>query len=299
MLPLGTLVLGQRATRLSADEQITVMTLWSIARSPLMHGGDLTKTDDFTLSLLTNDEVLAVNQRSSGNRPLSDHDGLIAWTALDPSSGDHYLAVFNARDRVRLDESNARQPAVILTGAPGSVATIDTDLAGSRRLFLVAMPVSEADGFVPVLWQAPRFVFADGSERRLSAFPWVTADAQWDSAALTQTTDGTDQLRAQAAAAIEYAIPAGAVRFRATARIEKPKEGEPAGRVRLLTVVGTPANEDQRPGLPVEVPLAELGLTGEVKVRDLWTHADLGPARGTFRPVVPFHGARLFRLSSR
>ena len=67
MLPLGVLACGSRSTRLSPDEQITLMTLWCIARSPLMHGGDMTKMDDFTLSLLTNDEVLAVNQRSSGN----------------------------------------------------------------------------------------------------------------------------------------------------------------------------------------------------------------------------------------
>ena len=91
--------LGTRKTRFTADEQFTVMTLWSIARSPLMHGGDLTKTDDFTLSLLTNDEVLAVNQHSRDNRPLFDHDGLIAWTAK-AANGDTYLAVFNARDRV-------------------------------------------------------------------------------------------------------------------------------------------------------------------------------------------------------
>lgn len=100
MLPLGVIVLGQRSTRFTPDEQRTLMTLWSIARSPLMHGGDMTKTDDFTLSLLTNDEVLAVNQRSVNNRPLFNRDELIAWVADVPDSADKYLAVFNARDRV-------------------------------------------------------------------------------------------------------------------------------------------------------------------------------------------------------
>jgi len=99
MLPLGVIDLGRRSTRFTRDEQITLMTLWSIARSPLMHGGDLTKTDDFTLSLLTNDEVLAVNQASEANRPLFDRDRLIAWTAAVPGSQDRYLAVFNARDK--------------------------------------------------------------------------------------------------------------------------------------------------------------------------------------------------------
>ncbi len=101
MLPLG-IVKFTRKTHLTPDEQITLMTLWSIARSPLMHGGDLTKTDDFTLSLLTNDEVLAVDQGSANNRQLfRTDDGLIAWIADAPGSADKYLAVFNTRDAAK------------------------------------------------------------------------------------------------------------------------------------------------------------------------------------------------------
>jgi alpha-galactosidase len=95
MLPLGVLELGRRSTNFTHDEQLTVMTLWSIARSPLMFGGDMTKLDPFTLSLLTNDAVLAVNQRSLNNRPLFDRDGIVAWAADVPGSSDKYLAVFN------------------------------------------------------------------------------------------------------------------------------------------------------------------------------------------------------------
>jgi len=98
MLPIGRVKFG-RPTRFTPDEQYTLMTLWSIARSPLMHGGDLTATDDLTLSLLTNDEVLAVNQRSENNRQLfRTEDGLIAWVADVPGSPDKYLALFNTRD---------------------------------------------------------------------------------------------------------------------------------------------------------------------------------------------------------
>ncbi|MEO5715577.1 MAG: glycoside hydrolase family 27 protein [Luteolibacter sp.] len=98
MLPLGIVELG-RKTRFTKDEQYTLMTLWSIARSPLMMGGDLTKLDDFTLSLLTNKEVIAVDQASSGNHQLFNHDGLVAWVADVPASKDRYLALFNTRDR--------------------------------------------------------------------------------------------------------------------------------------------------------------------------------------------------------
>ncbi|MEO7934393.1 MAG: glycoside hydrolase family 27 protein [Chthoniobacterales bacterium] len=94
MLPLGMIELG-RPTRFTPDEQCTMMTLWSIARSPLILGADMTKLDEATLGLLTNDEVLAVNQASAGNRQLFDQKGLIAWVADVPASKDKYLAVFN------------------------------------------------------------------------------------------------------------------------------------------------------------------------------------------------------------
>jgi len=98
MLPLGVLDLGKRTTRFTPDEQRTMMTLWSIARSPLIMGGDLRKLDSATRALLTNDEVLAVNQRSTGNRPLLNDAGRIAWMAQAPGSKARYLALFNTRD---------------------------------------------------------------------------------------------------------------------------------------------------------------------------------------------------------
>jgi hypothetical protein len=47
----------------------------------------------------------------------------------------------------------------------------------------------------------------------------------------------------------------------------------------------------------VTVPLAELGFLGGARVRDLWTHRDLGECKGEFAPEIPFHGAGLYRLS--
>ena len=98
MLPLGVLELGRRPTRFTPDEQRVVMTLWCIARSPLMFGGDMTRMDATTLSLLTNDEVLEVNQNSANNRPVYDRGGLVAWTADAPGSPGKYLALFNTTD---------------------------------------------------------------------------------------------------------------------------------------------------------------------------------------------------------
>ena len=98
MLPLGTISMGKRQTHFTASEQVTLMSLWSIARSPLILGADLTKLDEATLALITNDEVLSVDQASAGNRELFHRDGFYGWVADVPGSHDKYLALFNTRD---------------------------------------------------------------------------------------------------------------------------------------------------------------------------------------------------------
>jgi alpha-galactosidase len=109
MLPLGKLRVtakegGGSPSKFTADEQQTLMTLWSIFRSPLIFGGDLPSNDAATNALITNDEVLAVNQHSSGNHQVIEEGNLRAWIADVPGSKDHYLAVFNlGNDVVNVD----------------------------------------------------------------------------------------------------------------------------------------------------------------------------------------------------
>ncbi len=293
MLPLGRLNLGERATRFTPDEQRTMMSLWSIARSPLMHGGDLTKTDDATLALLTNDEVLAINQQSTNNRPLFQRDDLIAWTADVPGSPDKYLAVFNIRDRVRLTPENAR-----FASPPATTVTVDADISGGTKLFLAVMPVDASGEWNRILWREPRLVFADGTERPLTDLKWTHADACWDSTAVKKDPAGQILgIAAEIPAVVEYALPAGAVRFKATGLVESNGRGNVPGPVRFLVVVATPQNENPAPGLPVAVSLADLGFTGAVKIRDLWTHEELGEVKGEFAPLINWHGAGLYRLS--
>ena len=100
MLPIGYLGprpgLGSaRPTRFAHDEQRTLLTFWSIIRSPLIIGGDLPHNDDWTTSLLTNPEVISVNQHSIGNRPLITTNNTVVWLAEPEDGRGHYLAIFN------------------------------------------------------------------------------------------------------------------------------------------------------------------------------------------------------------
>jgi alpha-galactosidase len=102
MLPLGTLgpvpgYDGPRQTRLTQDEQRTLVTLWSIARSPLFVGANLTELDEWTTALLTNPTVVAMDQRGHEQRLAGEMESLVAW-ASKGDGGKEYLAVFNQGD---------------------------------------------------------------------------------------------------------------------------------------------------------------------------------------------------------
>jgi alpha-galactosidase len=84
-----------RNSGLSSDEQRTLVTLWCISRSPLMIGANLTRMDDRTRRLLSNPEVLGVDQNSSAARVVYAGGGLAAWLATPRAHAGKYLAVFN------------------------------------------------------------------------------------------------------------------------------------------------------------------------------------------------------------
>ena len=104
MLPLGRI--GLRAERgepregaLTLPERRALVTLWVMARSPLMIGGDLPTSAPETIALFTNDEVLEILRDSTGNRELLRERDLVVWTA---ARGDtRWTAVFNTADEAR------------------------------------------------------------------------------------------------------------------------------------------------------------------------------------------------------
>ncbi|MCH5251778.1 MAG: glycoside hydrolase family 27 protein [Lachnospiraceae bacterium] len=114
MLPLGWIGKGfleERITRLTREEQRTMMTLWCIFRSPLMLGAELTKLDEETLSLLTNKKVLHLLELPQRAREIKRGDAVIVWKTEDKEKNLTYLAVFNVSD-----EKISLCPADYMTG---------------------------------------------------------------------------------------------------------------------------------------------------------------------------------------
>ena len=105
MLPVGPLRQDydkEDRTKFTGDEQITMMTLWSIFRSPLMIGGEMTGFDEFTMSLLTNEGIIKMHENARHSHQVwrKEIDGVehILWTAVS-AEGGQYVAVFNAGEK--------------------------------------------------------------------------------------------------------------------------------------------------------------------------------------------------------
>lgn len=116
MLPIGPLRQDYDEkdwTKFTENEQITMMTLWCIFRSPLMIGGEMTGFDDFTMSLITNRDILTMHRDARHSHQVfrKEIDGVehILWTAVS-ARGGQYVAVFNAGEK----ESEIKIPLVDL-----------------------------------------------------------------------------------------------------------------------------------------------------------------------------------------
>ena len=101
MLPLSKVGKGfgeERTTNFTHEEQRTMMTLWCIFGSPLMLGAEMTKLDDWTLSLLTNEEVLSLCTPERQRRQVLRSDEEAVWVSRDPADGKTCAALFNLSD---------------------------------------------------------------------------------------------------------------------------------------------------------------------------------------------------------
>ena len=104
MLIVGEVGWGPRLhpTRLTADEQYTHISLWCLLSSPLLIGCDISRLDDFTLGLLTNDEMIEINQDSLRKQasPVYTSDSAQVWVK-ELSDGTLALGLFNLSDNYK------------------------------------------------------------------------------------------------------------------------------------------------------------------------------------------------------
>ncbi|MBX0289288.1 NPCBM/NEW2 domain-containing protein [Hymenobacter sp. HSC-4F20] len=313
MLPLGRIGIraergDDRMSRFTRDEQYTLMSLWSIFRSPLMFGGDLPSTDAFTLSLLTNKDVLAMHHTSINNRQLFRKDNLIAWTADDPNTGDKYLALFNAQDQELAPPSEAAWASSIITRqTPGHSQTAEVDISGATSLYLNVRDGGDDIGWDHADWLNP--VLSNGTKTvSLSATPWKMATAGWGKVTANKSVSGAELLvkgqkydhgiGTHSNSMIAYDLPPGFTRFRATVGLDNAGASQnTGGTVQFLVFTKNPFLPMPADSARISVTLAQLGLAGPCTVRELWT-GKTATVAGEVAPYVRRHGARLYRISN-
>jgi len=111
MLPLGHIGIrsvdgggSDRYTRFTKEEQKTMMTLWSLFRSPLFYGGELTDMDEWTLNLLKHEDLIDFHSRGINPVQVSREKDIVIWHTQTDT--DEWIAVFNLNDtlvNVRID----------------------------------------------------------------------------------------------------------------------------------------------------------------------------------------------------
>jgi hypothetical protein len=145
MLPLGHIGIRaergeDRASSFTHDEQYTLMTLWSIFRSPLMFGGDLPSSDAFTIALITNPEVLEVNQRGLGGHQAYRQSDTIAWTGDAPGEDAKYVAIFNLGETTQAVDLRWRDLGIIAKQAAVRDLWTRTDLGAKDQIKVALAP---------------------------------------------------------------------------------------------------------------------------------------------------------------
>ena len=322
MLPLGRLgirahVGSDRMSNLTQDEQRTLMSFWSITRSPLMFGGDLPSNDSFTLSLLNNPEVLEVNQKSSNNQQLFRTGEHVAWMA-DAPGGGKYLAVFNLKDandgfNALLNEASFVSE-LITASTPGRSTPIDVDITGKDRLYLL---VDDGDGPGPdpdrfdydwADWVNMQLHNLNGPSISLTSLPWTSATSGWAGPEIGLNNEGngpllidgvqyTDGIGTHSVSIIEYEIPDGYTTLTGLAGLDDGGVNQPGStssvRFGVTALAGGPGTET------INVNLADLGFSGQVNIRDLWSKNDLGTFENTFSADLAAHASGLYLITEK
>jgi len=313
MLPMGRIGIraengDDRMTHFTKEEQYTMMTLFSIFRSPLMYGGDLPSMDPFTLSLLTNKEVLDVSRFSCNNRQLFRNKDLVGWIADDTKSGDKFLALFDAQDQGAIIEDKAVSKSGVLSFKSGvKTGTVSADITNAKKLYLYVSDAGDGNNWDHADWVEPKLTGPNG-DLNLTDLKWVKARAGWSTVSLNKSVgknalnlDGQEfgnGIGTHSNSMIEYTLPEGYTRFVSKVGIDNESKEHPEGAsVQFLVFTQDPAGEMPADSVRISVLAEQLGLKGSMTVRNLWSGQNLGVFKTEFAPFIKRHGAGLYRIS--
>jgi len=273
--------------------------MWAIGRSPLIFGGDMTKLDEFTKEMLTNPEMLKVNQQSTNNRQVSRDKNLIVWTADVPNSKDKYVALFNAQSKGdNIDFNNANYASPLIAGK-GSSQKVEVSVKDGKKLVLFVKDGGNGFDWDHVVWVDP-VLHGPKGDLKLTSLKWISATTGYGEVRVNRTCDNrpivindkpAEGIGCHAESVIIYELPEGYDTFTTTGVVTQDK-----GSV-VFGVLVSKGGIDLIETANVKVNFETIGIKGNGKVRDMWSHKDLGTFKGSFSSELSQHGAGLYRIS--
>lgn len=323
MLPLGKISIrgergSERWTAFTADEQRTMMTLWTIFRSPLMFGGDMPQNDDATNALLTNDDVLYMHAHSANNRQVSrdDASGQVVWSADDPATGDKFVALFNVGGNGFVD---ARR-ALYRSGTISYLTTVhstEVDVAlpdGTTRIALVVTDGGDSFDCDHADWISPVVTLANGTTVDLTGLSYVKGTTGWGDIHINTNIEGGSLsingtsydkgIATHANSVIVYDLPSAATRFTALAGIDNTGSNQGSRSSVEFMVFDYDPTDPSIPAQPeildavVDLDAVGIGADMECAFTDMWTGQNVGTYKGhEYGITLQPHASALYRVS--
>jgi hypothetical protein len=309
MLPLGTLENGKRQTNFTQDEQRTLMSLWAIAKSPLILGADMTKIDPFTESLLTNRTVLNINQNSVKNRPFFDNQGIVAWSAQDSGSKDRYVAVFNTLDQ--FDPANGElisEGEIVNRQTDKQGLPVLANVEGYSKIALVVTDAGDGLQWDHAVWVNPTIEMASGNTVDLSIQPWRFASVGYGEPSIKVAPGGaplvvkgvpvSHGIFAHAPSTLVYSIQAAAKTFSAFGALNDSCMGTTVGGTVQFNVYGfKDGGMQDKKSRTMSFDLGPAGAKAGNTLTDVWTGASYTLESQTTILDIPWHGCKLLKIS--
>ncbi len=312
MLPMGKIGIraergNPRMTNFTKDEQYTLMTLWSIFKSPLMFGGNLPDNDAFTDSLLTNSLALNVLNNSINNKPLFNDENKASWMAEESSSNVKYLAVFNKADQILADESKAIWKSGLMNrNTANQSKQVDIDITGAKKLYLIVNNGGDNIDWDHADWIEPK-LYNGKDTISLTSLKWKKATSGWGKVRLNKAVSGSDLtvngikydngIGVHSSSVVEFDLPQGYTHFTTLVGIDQAATIQNVGAtVNFLIFTQNPSGPIPPATAKIPISLKALGIHSACTITDIWSGKSLGKFTSDFLPEINRHGAGFYKI---
>ncbi|MDR1368549.1 MAG: NPCBM/NEW2 domain-containing protein [Dysgonamonadaceae bacterium] len=326
MIPIGALdyasdFTSHRYSKLTDNEQKTLMNLWGVIHSPLMFGGNLPANTEKELQLMTNRDLIAMNQYGVDAREIYNESGKVVWASMNPATGEHYACLFNLKGSAGekySTEGATHTTQVIAYTLPYEDVEINIP-TGINQITLLCDDAEDGNDYDHGDWINARFVLDNGDEVFITEDDIIHYDVDdsfykyikinknlFDGALKVAGTEYFNGIACHAHTRVNLRVPPIAgrqvVKFKSRCGVDASAGGNNATSMRFMIFLFDPTGNELMPNsaVPVALPLTELGFSPnqECRITDGWSKEVLGVYKNDeFRPELEAHQSGFYIIT--